>query len=181
MTVISPLNVVDYRKPDGTPLPAPANMTILSAMSLKGHLFLVTSLSDACLSQEGMRLENGRIISRGTSAFFAQLTDRDDQPLNPIHVERIWLDCTMMNPAAPHLHAPRRTLISHLNLEIPYVLSPTWQTDASRLPNGGTFNFHIDRAMFRELRFEEPGRNKEFTPVSRTGAEHHYPAFKTRG
>ena len=157
ITIVSPLSVVYYRMQDGTPLPALANMTVHSTISLNGSLFLVTSDSNSCLSQEGMKLEAGRIMSRGTAAFFAHLTGREGQPLHPELVKKILLECTVMNPSAPYLHKPRRTVVRQLNLEIPRVLSPVWQTDENRLPEGQTYNFYLDSAMLRELQFVEPG------------------------
>jgi hypothetical protein len=157
LTVLSPLSVVYYMKPDGTPLPAPENMTILSAVSLQCQLFLVTGGTGKSLSQEGTRLENGTVISGGTVAFYARLADQDGQPIHPNLVEKIRLDCTLMNPIAPYLHDPRRSVIRNLELDVPRVLSPGWQTDVKRLPEGKMYNFCMNSSMFRELRFEQPG------------------------
>ena len=132
-------------------------MTILSEVSLKVQLYLVINGSGECLSEEGMKLQQATIISGGTMSFFAQLADLKDQPIRPELVEQILLDCQMMNPAAPYLHEPRRTVIRQLNLVVPSVLSPAWRTDVYRLPEGQTFNFHLDSSMLRELQFEEPG------------------------
>ena len=157
ITVLSPIYVVDYRKPDGTPLPAPTNMIILSNQFLKGRLFLITSDSDSCIFQDGMKLENGKIMSKGTAAFFAQLTDFENQPLRPELVEHILLNCSVMNPIAPYLHESRRTVIQQLSLDIASVLSPVWRTDENRLPESQVFNFYLNSAMLRELQFDEPG------------------------
>jgi len=157
LTFASPLSVVYYMKPDGTPLPAPANMTILSALSLQCQLHLAMGGTGECLSQEGTRLENGIILSGGTIIFYARLADQDGQPIDPKQVSTILMDCRLMNPIAPYLHEPRKTLTRFFALDIPRVLSPGWQTDAKRLPEGQTYNFRLDSAMFRELRFEQPG------------------------
>ena len=157
LTVGAPLSVVYYRKPDGTPLTAPANMTILSKQSLKGQVFMFAHGSGEYFSEDGIKLRNATLISGGTAVFYVKLTDLDDQPIRPELVEQILLDCRVMNPVAPHLHEPRRTVIRHLNLEIPSVLSPVWRTDANRLPEGQTYNFHLDSSMLRELQFDEPG------------------------
>ena len=157
ITVASPLCVVDYRKPDGTSLPALANLTVLSKQSLQGELFLVVNGTGECVSGEGVKLQRVTIISGGTVAFYAKLTDLEEQPLRPELVEQIRLDCHVMNPLAPYLHEPRRTVLNRLNLEIPRVLSSVWRADENRLPQGQTFNFHLDSAMLRELQFDEPG------------------------
>ena len=156
VTIISPLSVMDYRKPDGTPLSAPANMTILSALALKGRLFLVTSLSDQCLSQEGMKLENGTIMTDGTVVFYSQLADRDGQPVNPNQVERIWMDCALMNPIAPYLHAPRSTPVKHFRLDIPMSCRRTGERTTSGFREDKRITFTSIARCFRNCGSSNP-------------------------
>jgi|GEM_PF-5376024 len=155
LTVVSPMCVTYYLKPDGTPLPAPENMTVLSAISLQCHLFLATDGTGEWWSQEGTRLENGTVISGGTVALYARLADQNGQTIQPKLVENIRMNCNLMNPMTPYLHDPRRTVIRDLELAVPQVLSPGWRTDEHRCQEG--YNFCLGSSMFRELRFEQPG------------------------
>ena len=157
VSITSPLAVIKYCMPDGTRLAPLPNMTVLSEIFLQGKLYFAPSGSLDSSSQEGIRLENGKIHSGNTAVFLGKIMDQNGVSLNPDLIEELTLDCHMMNPVAPSLHPPRTVIVYRERLSVLDCFSCGWQTNEYLLDEEAKYNFRFDSGLSETLRFFAPG------------------------